>query len=81
MAIANVVSGVIILGANTSALPGAFALVIEQAFSPTSAQGGFAGATVRQGLIAMLGTWLFVSSQVWLSLYLANGHRVQMVLH
>ncbi|QIA65132.1 amino acid carrier protein [Vibrio astriarenae] len=93
MAIAYVICGVIILGANASALPGAFALVIEQAFSPTSAQGGFAGATVwmairfgvargvfsneaglgsapiahasaqtndpvRQGLIAMLGTFL-----------------------
>ncbi|WP_413110349.1 alanine/glycine:cation symporter family protein [Thaumasiovibrio sp. DFM-14] len=93
MAVAYIVSGVIILLLNITAIPGALLLVVEHAFTPTSAQGGFAGATVwmairfgvargvfsneaglgsapiahasaqtndaaRQGLIAMLGTFL-----------------------
>ncbi|WED24511.1 sodium:alanine symporter family protein [Vibrio sp. JC009] len=93
MAVAYIVSGLIILLMNAGELGGAIALVFEHAFTPASAEGGFAGATVwmairfgvargvfsneaglgsapiahasaqtddpvRQGLIAMLGTFL-----------------------
>ncbi|MDG3085754.1 sodium:alanine symporter family protein [Vibrio hannami] len=93
MAIAYIVSGLIILLMNFGELGAAIALVFEHAFTPASAEGGFAGATVwmairfgvargvfsneaglgsapiahasaqtddpvRQGLIAMLGTFL-----------------------
>ena len=39
-------AGVIILALNYSALPGAFALILQSAFTQTAAEGGFAGATV-----------------------------------
>jgi AGCS family alanine or glycine:cation symporter len=39
-------AGLAILAINHTALPGAFALILESAFTPTAAQGGFAGATV-----------------------------------
>ncbi|PMH46684.1 sodium:alanine symporter [Vibrio sp. 10N.286.49.B3] len=93
MASAYVLCGVVILAMHATAIPSALALIVEQAFTPTSAQGGFAGATVwmairfgvargvfsneaglgsapiahasaqtndpvRQGLIAMLGTFI-----------------------
>ncbi len=93
MAVAYVAFGLIILAMNADKIGGAISLVFEQAFNPTSAQGGFAGATVwmairfgvargifsneaglgsapiahasahtddpvRQGLIAMLGTFI-----------------------
>ncbi len=93
MAIAYILAGVAILLMNIGEIGGAFALVFEHAFTPASAEGGFAGATVwmairfgvargvfsneaglgsapiahasaqtddpvRQGLIAMLGTFL-----------------------
>ncbi len=93
MAVAYIVAGVFILLMNIGSLGSAIVLVFENAFTPTSAQGGFAGATVwmairfgvargvfsneaglgsapiahasaqtddpvRQGLVAMLGTFL-----------------------
>jgi alanine or glycine:cation symporter, AGCS family len=93
MGVAYVLCGLVILLLNTDKIGGAISLVIEQAFNPTSAQGGFAGATiwmairfgvargifsneaglgsapiahasahtddpVRQGLVAMLGTFI-----------------------
>ncbi|NAW70445.1 amino acid carrier protein [Vibrio sp. V27_P1S3P104] len=93
MGMAYVACGLIILLLNIDKIGGVVALVLEQAFTPTSAQGGFAGATiwmairfgvargifsneaglgsapiahasaqtddpVRQGLIAMLGTFI-----------------------
>ncbi len=93
MGIAYVACGLVILFLNADKIGGAISLVIEQAFNPTAAQGGFAGATVwmairfgvargifsneaglgsapiahasahtddpvRQGLIAMLGTFI-----------------------
>ncbi len=93
MGVAYVACGLLILLMNVDQIAGAFTLVIEHAFTPTSAQGGFAGATVwmairfgvargvfsneaglgsapiahataqtndpvRQGLIAMLGTFI-----------------------
>jgi len=93
MAVAYILAGLAILLMNIGELGGAFALVFEYAFTPASAEGGFAGATVwmairfgvargvfsneaglgsapiahasaqtddpvRQGLIAMLGTFL-----------------------
>lgn len=86
-------AGLVVLALNASAIPGAIALVIESAFTPVAATGGFAGAAVwaavrfgvargvfsneaglgsapiahasaktndpvRQGLIAMLGTFI-----------------------
>src|SRR5690554_3371655 len=93
MAIAYFGGGLIILAANAPQVPTALALVLEHAFSPAAATGGFAGATVwaalrygvargifsneaglgsapiahaaartdnpvRQGVVAMLGTFL-----------------------
>lgn len=93
MAVAYIAGGLWVIGANASALPSAIALVIESAFTPVAAQGGFAGAAVwaairfgvargifsneaglgsapiahaaaqtnspvRQGVIAMLGTFI-----------------------
>ena len=39
-------AGLVILALNYSALPGAFALILQSAFTQTAAEGGFAGATV-----------------------------------
>lgn len=46
MAIAYVVAGLVLLGIFANEIPAAFALIIEHAFTPVSATGGFAGATV-----------------------------------
>jgi alanine or glycine:cation symporter, AGCS family len=86
-------AGLVVLALNISAIPSAFILIVEHAFTPIAAQGGFAGAAVwaairfgvargvfsneaglgsapiahaaartdspvRQGLIAMLGTFI-----------------------
>ena len=93
MAIAYIAAGVVVLGINAAEVPGAIVLVVESAFSPVAAAGGFAGAAVwaairfgvargifsneaglgsapiahaaaktkdpvRQGLVAMLGTFI-----------------------
>lgn len=93
MAIAYLVSGIVVLIANSDQIGNAFSMIFEYAFSPIAATGGFAGAAVsaaiqfgvgrgvfsneaglgsapiahaaaqtknpvRQGLIAMLGTFL-----------------------
>lgn len=93
MTIAYFAAGMVVLVLNLSEIPAAFSLIIEHAFSPIAAQGGFAGAAVwmairfgvargvfsneaglgsapiahaaaktdnpvRQGLIAMLGTFI-----------------------
>ncbi|NLP29422.1 MAG: sodium:alanine symporter family protein [Clostridia bacterium] len=50
MAIFYVVGCLIILGNNISVLPESIILVIKQAFTPTAALGGFAGATVRMAI-------------------------------
>lgn len=46
MAVAYVAAGLCVLLVNISAVPAAFILVIESAFTPVAAQGGFAGAAV-----------------------------------
>jgi AGCS family alanine or glycine:cation symporter len=46
MAIFYIGAGVVVLVMNTSEIPAAFSLIIESAFSPVAAQGGFAGAAV-----------------------------------
>ena len=93
MAIAYLVASFAVLAINANAIPNAFSLIFNHAFSPVAAQGGFAGAAVwmairfgvargvfsneaglgsapiahaaaktdapvRQGLIAMLGTFI-----------------------
>jgi AGCS family alanine or glycine:cation symporter len=93
MAVAYVLAGLIVIFMNIGELPAAFALILKQAFTPTAAAGGFAGAAVwaairygvargifsneaglgsapiahaaaqtdnpvRQGTVAMLGTFL-----------------------
>ncbi|HSK09444.1 MAG TPA: alanine/glycine:cation symporter family protein, partial [Vicinamibacterales bacterium] len=42
--------GAIVLVMNAANIPGAFWLIIDNAFTPTAATGGFLGATVMQGL-------------------------------
>jgi len=46
MAVFYVTAGLLVLAVNAPAVPGAFALVFSSAFTPTAAQGGFAGAAV-----------------------------------
>lgn len=93
MTVAYFAAGLVVLAVNITALPAAFGLILEHAFTPIAAQGGFAGAAVwmairfgvargvfsneaglgsapiahaaaktdspvRQGLIAMLGTFV-----------------------
>ncbi|MBL1379139.1 alanine/glycine:cation symporter family protein [Zobellella iuensis] len=93
MTLSYFTAGLVVLALNITAIPAAFGLIIEHAFSPIAAQGGFAGAAVwaairfgvargvfsneaglgsapiahaaartdspvRQGLIAMLGTFI-----------------------
>jgi len=50
MAVLYVVGGLIILVINFSALPSAFSLIFEYAFSPIAATGGFAGAAVAAAI-------------------------------
>ena len=47
MAVAYIAVGLIILAMQMPAIPAAFALIFESAFSPVSAAGGFAGAAVK----------------------------------
>ncbi|MGO3799206.1 MAG: alanine/glycine:cation symporter family protein [Vibrio casei] len=96
MALFYIVAGLGVMIAHISDIPAAFALIIESAFSPVAAQGGFAGAAVwaairfgvargvfsneaglgsapiahaaaktknpvKQGLVAMLGTFIDTS--------------------
>lgn len=93
MALSYLLAGLVVLAINAAAIPSAIAMIVEYAFSPVAAQGGFAGAAVwaairfgvargifsneaglgsapiahaaaqtknpvRQGLIAMLGTFI-----------------------
>ncbi|MCT7655235.1 sodium:alanine symporter family protein [Oceanimonas sp. NS1] len=93
MTVSYFAAGIVVLAMNLGEIPAAFALIIEHAFTPIAAQGGFAGAAVwaairfgvargvfsneaglgsapiahaaaktdnpvRQGLIAMLGTFI-----------------------
>ena len=46
MAIGYIGAGSIVLAMNAGAIPGAFRLIFEHAFSPSAATGGFAGAAV-----------------------------------
>jgi AGCS family alanine or glycine:cation symporter len=46
MAISYILAGLIVLALNASAIPEAIALIFKQAFTPTAATGGFAGAAV-----------------------------------
>jgi len=46
MIVFYIISALIILALNISAIPAAFALIFEKAFSPTAATGGFAGAGI-----------------------------------
>ncbi|WP_445396519.1 alanine/glycine:cation symporter family protein [Zobellella sp. An-6] len=93
MTVSYFTAGLVVLALNFAAIPSAFMLIVEHAFTPIAAQGGFAGAAVwaairfgvargvfsneaglgsapiahaaaktdspvRQGLIAMLGTFI-----------------------
>ncbi|WP_114418658.1 alanine/glycine:cation symporter family protein [Marinospirillum perlucidum] len=93
MAVSYLVAGLVVLALNAAAIPSALVMIVEYAFTPVAAQGGFAGAAVwaairfgvargifsneaglgsapiahaaaqtnnavRQGLIAMLGTFI-----------------------
>lgn len=46
MAIGYIGAGAVVLALNAGAIPGAFQLIFEHAFSPSAATGGFAGAAV-----------------------------------
>lgn len=46
MAVTYIVTGIIVLSLNASAVPEAFGLIFTYAFSPAAATGGFAGAAV-----------------------------------
>jgi len=44
------IAAIVVLVANAEAIPGAFALIFEHAFSPAAATGGFAGAAVMAAI-------------------------------
>ncbi len=46
MAVCYLLAGLVVLLLNFTAIPGAVALIVKHAFTPTAATGGFAGATV-----------------------------------
>jgi AGCS family alanine or glycine:cation symporter len=48
MAVVYIVAGIVVLVLNYQVVPGALALILERAFTPTAATGGFAGAIVMQ---------------------------------
>jgi AGCS family alanine or glycine:cation symporter len=50
MAIAYLLSGLVVLALNLSEIPAAIGLVVKHAFTPTAATGGFAGATVLMAI-------------------------------
>ena len=50
MCLAYVVAALVVLIVNVDAIPGAFALIFEHAFSPIAATGGFAGAAVMAAI-------------------------------
>src|SRR5690606_13188044 len=50
MCLAYVVAALVVLIVNIDAIPGAFALIFEHAFSPIAATGGFAGAAVMAAI-------------------------------
>jgi len=50
MAVIYIVAGIVVLVLNYQAVPGALALILECAFTPTAATGGFAGAMVMQSI-------------------------------
>ena len=50
MAAIYIIGGLVILFANVSAIPGAFALIFREAFSGSAAVGGFAGATMANAI-------------------------------
>jgi AGCS family alanine or glycine:cation symporter len=50
MAVIYIVAGIVVLVLNYQAVPGALALILERAFTPTAATGGFAGAMVMQSI-------------------------------
>ncbi len=50
MAIAYIIGGIVLLIIYADRVPGAIALIVEHAFTPVSAAGGFAGATVWAAL-------------------------------
>jgi AGCS family alanine or glycine:cation symporter len=47
MAAFYIIASIVILTINYQAIPGAFALIFEHAFTPIAAAGGFAGATLK----------------------------------
>ena len=50
MAVSYVLMSLVVILANVEAVPGAFVTIVESAFTPTAATGGFAGATVWAAL-------------------------------
>jgi AGCS family alanine or glycine:cation symporter len=50
MAIAYLLSGLVVLALNLSEVPAAIGLIVKHAFNPTAATGGFAGATVLMAI-------------------------------
>jgi len=50
MAIGYVVAALFVIGANAARVPAAFVTIIANAFTPTAAVGGFAGAAVMAGM-------------------------------
>jgi AGCS family alanine or glycine:cation symporter len=50
MAIGYIVAALIVLVVHAADVPGAFMEILNNAFTPTAAVGGFAGATVMAGI-------------------------------
>ncbi|NQD94644.1 sodium:alanine symporter family protein [Pseudomonas sp. CrR25] len=50
MCVAYIIAALVVLVVNAAAIPAAFALIFEHAFSPVAATGGFAGAAVMAAI-------------------------------
>ena len=65
MCVFYIAGGLFILVRNASALPGAFSLIFQTAFTGTAAFGGFLGATVTQAIKVGLSRSVFSNEAGW----------------
>lgn len=65
MCVAYVICVLYVLGVYFDRIPAAFALIFEQAFSPTAATGGFLGSTVLMAIRMGVARGIFPTKQAW----------------
>jgi AGCS family alanine or glycine:cation symporter len=65
MCVAYVICVLYVLGVYFDRIPAAFALIFEQAFSPTAATGGFLGSTVLMAIRMGVARGIFPTKRAW----------------